>query len=325
MSRTDVVRRPTKEDVFSSTNNGLEIYKRWVPTLERKGDRYIGLCPFHNERSGSFQVFGPRNSYKCFGCGEGGVDALKFLQEKEGISFMQALEMAASNFSVSHNPIYTSYKPVEVKEKMVIDFVDMPFKKEHKAYWNKYLLPESYLRSKNVFAVEKWAINGRVQSIGEEEIVFAYLAEDIDETKILRIGPHVDKKQKWKNTVPNEYIWDFPKKKVEELWIIKSRKDSFCMEYHFGKTSTALQNESANLLLEFNYDRIEQIADRKVVCMGSDDQGWHESYLLTHLTDWEYFNSPNYMLQYGVQDIADVIAEFGTGVIEKDLIKKGYL
>ena len=51
-------------------------------TLTRKGANLSGLCPFHNEKTPSFNVNPTRNIYKCFGCGEGG-DPIKFLMEYE--------------------------------------------------------------------------------------------------------------------------------------------------------------------------------------------------------------------------------------------------
>jgi DNA primase len=64
--------------------------------LKRVGStgRYVGLCPFHQEKTGSFNVNQGRQFYKCFGCGVGG-DVLKFVQEIEGLTFPEALKMLA--------------------------------------------------------------------------------------------------------------------------------------------------------------------------------------------------------------------------------------
>jgi DNA primase len=56
--------------------------------------RYVGLCPFHQEKTGSFSVNQSRQFYKCFGCGVGG-DVLKFVQEIEGFTFPEALKTLA--------------------------------------------------------------------------------------------------------------------------------------------------------------------------------------------------------------------------------------
>jgi DNA primase len=56
--------------------------------------RYVGLCPFHQEKTPSFSVHAGHQYYKCFGCGEGG-DVFKFLQEMERVSFFEALKLLA--------------------------------------------------------------------------------------------------------------------------------------------------------------------------------------------------------------------------------------
>ncbi|WP_354697407.1 DNA primase [Paraconexibacter sp. AEG42_29] len=60
---------------------------------------YKGLCPFHDERTPSFNVNVDEKFFKCFGCGEGG-DALTFVQKKEGLDFVGSLEHLAERFGV---------------------------------------------------------------------------------------------------------------------------------------------------------------------------------------------------------------------------------
>ncbi|PNU02506.1 CHC2 zinc finger domain-containing protein [Novosphingobium guangzhouense] len=58
--------------------------------LRRAGREYVGLCPFHQETTGSFTVVPEKGFWHCFGCGAHG-DALRFLQEAQGLPFMDAL------------------------------------------------------------------------------------------------------------------------------------------------------------------------------------------------------------------------------------------
>jgi DNA primase len=67
--------------------------------LRRAGQRFTGLCPFHDERSPSFSVNATEKLYHCFGCGVGG-DVIKFVEEKEGLTFAEAVEALADRYGV---------------------------------------------------------------------------------------------------------------------------------------------------------------------------------------------------------------------------------
>jgi DNA primase len=68
--------------------------------LRRSGaNRYMGLCPFHNEKSPSFTVHVVHQFYKCFSCGVSG-DVVKFVQEKEGLSFYEALKSLSERHGI---------------------------------------------------------------------------------------------------------------------------------------------------------------------------------------------------------------------------------
>ncbi len=67
--------------------------------LRRQGARWVGLCPFHEERTPSFSVDAQEKLYHCFGCGVGG-DTIKFVEEKEGLSFTDAVELLADRYGV---------------------------------------------------------------------------------------------------------------------------------------------------------------------------------------------------------------------------------
>jgi DNA primase len=68
--------------------------------LEKRGSRWIGLCPFHNERTPSFGVNEDRGFFYCFGCKKGG-DAITFLKEIEKCGYVEALERLAEKAGVA--------------------------------------------------------------------------------------------------------------------------------------------------------------------------------------------------------------------------------
>ena len=62
--------------------------------LKQSGKNFSGLCPFHQEKTPSFIVFPRNQNYHCFGCGAHG-DAIRFLQEYEKLSYVEAIEKLA--------------------------------------------------------------------------------------------------------------------------------------------------------------------------------------------------------------------------------------
>ena len=91
-------------DLILSTARIEEVVGEFV-SLKKRGANYIGLCPFHNEKTGSFNVNPARNIFKCFGCGKGG-DSAKFLMEHEHITYPEALRYLAKKYNI----------PIEEKE-----------------------------------------------------------------------------------------------------------------------------------------------------------------------------------------------------------------
>jgi DNA primase len=75
-----------------------EIIGEYV-SLKKKGQNYVGLCPFHEEKTPSFVVSPQKQIFHCFGCGKGG-NVFTFLMEKEGLTFIEAAEKLAGRYGV---------------------------------------------------------------------------------------------------------------------------------------------------------------------------------------------------------------------------------
>ncbi len=85
------------EQVLHSTDI-VDVVSAYVH-LQKKGANYFGLCPFHNEKTGSFSVSAPKQIFYCFGCGAGG-NALTFLMKYENCSFGEAMEKLAERAGI---------------------------------------------------------------------------------------------------------------------------------------------------------------------------------------------------------------------------------
>lgn len=85
--------------------------------LKKRGITYVGLCPFHNEKTPSFTVTPKRGIYKCFGCGKGG-DSVNFLMEHEHFTYPEALKYLAKKYHIAiQEEEQTSEKIQEQQEK----------------------------------------------------------------------------------------------------------------------------------------------------------------------------------------------------------------
>jgi DNA primase len=103
--------RPFFRSVFSLQN--FELKKRQIlervdlhalvaehVTLRRSGKRWVGLCPFHSEKTPSFTVSPDIGVFKCFGCGKGG-DVFSFVQFRENVAFMEAMRLLADRAGIA--------------------------------------------------------------------------------------------------------------------------------------------------------------------------------------------------------------------------------
>ncbi len=80
-------------DELASRNDIVDVVSSYV-SLQRKGSNYFGLCPFHNEKTGSFSVSPDKQIYHCFGCKHGG-GVINFIMEIENLSFPDAVRFLA--------------------------------------------------------------------------------------------------------------------------------------------------------------------------------------------------------------------------------------
>ena len=82
-----------------SRNDIVDVISGYV-RLKKKGSTYFGLCPFHNEKTGSFSVSPDKQMYYCFGCGAGG-NVFTFLMEYENFTFPEAMEALAERAGIT--------------------------------------------------------------------------------------------------------------------------------------------------------------------------------------------------------------------------------
>ena len=75
--------------------------------LKKRGTNYLGLCPFHNEKTPSFTVSPAKEIYKCFGCGKSG-NTISFVMEHEKYSYVEALKWLANRYGIEVEETFVS-------------------------------------------------------------------------------------------------------------------------------------------------------------------------------------------------------------------------
>lgn len=87
----------TKQRIIDSADI-YEVISDYV-ALKKRGVNYVGCCPFHNEKTGSFTVSPAKGIFKCFGCGKGG-DVVHFVMEHDQLSYYDALRRLAERYHI---------------------------------------------------------------------------------------------------------------------------------------------------------------------------------------------------------------------------------
>lgn len=90
--------RPATIQTIFETVRIEEVISDFV-TLKKRGANYLGLCPFHNEKTASFSVSPSKGIYKCFGCGKAG-NTVGFIMEHEHYSYPEALKYLAKRYGI---------------------------------------------------------------------------------------------------------------------------------------------------------------------------------------------------------------------------------
>src|SRR6266571_4674001 len=92
----------------------VRIVGEYVKLKKSGAQNFSGLCPFHNEKTGSFSVHATRQFYHCFGCGSSG-DVFSFVQKIENITFPEAVRSVAQKLGIAL-PRQQYSGPAEAKE-----------------------------------------------------------------------------------------------------------------------------------------------------------------------------------------------------------------
>ncbi|MEE4215923.1 MAG: DNA primase, partial [Bacteroidales bacterium] len=159
-------------------------------SLRKRGVNYIGLCPFHNEKTPSFTVSPSKGIFKCFGCGKGG-NAVNFIMEHESLSYPEALRYLAKKYHIEIEEKELTAEDIEKKnerESMLVlssyaarVFEDILFNDEEGqsiglSYFRERGFRQGTLKKFNVgYSLDKW--DGFTKKAQEDGYKLEYLVK----------------------------------------------------------------------------------------------------------------------------------------------------
>lgn len=115
----------TNAEQIKAAADTVEFISGYVK-LKKHGSNMLGLCPFHHEKTPSFNV--SNKGYKCFGCGKSGTDAVAFIMELQNINYIQALKLLSERYNIpieEETKLYTKPQPrLETLPKETIQYFE---------------------------------------------------------------------------------------------------------------------------------------------------------------------------------------------------------
>jgi DNA primase len=189
--------------------------------LKKRGTNYLGLCPFHNEKSPSFTVSPAKEIYKCFGCGRSG-NSISFLMEAEKYSYTEALRWLAAKYNVEIEETETS-----------------PEYKQHQQVADSLYIINSF--------AQKFFSNALLNTEEGQDIALTYLKERgfrEDIIKKFQIGFNPGARDSFtKDALANQYNIDF----LQKTGLVAVR-DGAAYDNYRGRIIFPIHNQSGKVL-----------------------------------------------------------------------------
>lgn len=177
----------SKIEEIRNAANIVDVVSEYVQ-LRKRGRNYIGLCPFHSEKTPSFTVSDEKQIYHCFGCHNGG-NVFKFLMEYKKISFIEAVQEIAEQYNIELK-YDDSYPEAQSEQEILFDI-----NTEVARYFSNNLLNDEegqiardYFQKRNIKVQTMRAFGLGYALNGWENLVSFLKQKNIDLEKALQLG-----------------------------------------------------------------------------------------------------------------------------------------
>lgn len=186
-----------------SRANIVDVISEYVE-LKHSGANYMGLCPFHNEKTPSFSVSPSKEIFKCFGCGEGG-DVISFIMKRENLGFRDAVKFLAEKYQIPVREYEEENREIRDKRDR---FYEMN-KEAAKFYFDnlrKSRLAMSYLQHRGIDpdTITKYALGyakDEWDSLKKHMLLLGFQEEELIEVNLLSQGKNGKVYDRFRNRI----------------------------------------------------------------------------------------------------------------------------
>ncbi|MBO5413065.1 MAG: DNA primase [Clostridia bacterium] len=232
------------EEIINS-NDIVDVVSQYV-TLKRSGRNFLGLCPFHKEKTPSFSVSPDKQIFHCFGCGVGG-NVIHFVSKIESLNFKESLEMLADKAGITLPTIDTGEdsKRQELKEK-IYKINEAVAELYHKTLYEPIAKPaQEYVKKRKLD--NKTLVNFKIGYAPNQNILYKFLKEKgFNEEEILTSTLV----KKYNNT----YIDSFKNRLIFPILDVRNRVIAFggrvldnSLPKYINSPDTVVYNKGRNL------------------------------------------------------------------------------
>lgn len=232
------------EEIISS-NDIVDVVSQYV-TLKRSGRNFLGLCPFHKEKTPSFSVSPDKQIFHCFGCGVGG-NVIHFVSKIENLNFKESLEMLADKAGIILPTIDSGEdsKRQELKEK-IYKINEAVAELYHKTLYEPIAKPaQEYVKKRKLD--NKTLVNFKIGYAPNQNVLYRFLKEKgFNEEEIL-ISTLVKKYN-------NNYIDSFKNRLIFPILDVRNRVIAFggrvldnSLPKYINSPDTIVYNKGRNL------------------------------------------------------------------------------
>ncbi|MDO5715391.1 MAG: DNA primase [Tissierellia bacterium] len=230
--------------------------------LKRSGSNYMGLCPFHGEKTPSFSVSPSKRIFKCFGCGEGG-DVISFIMKRENLGFRDAVKFLADRYNIQVQEYHDENKKLREKKER---FYEMNREAAKFFFENmrRSQLAQSYLKNRKIDpkTITKFAIGyakNDWDSLKNHMLTLGYSEEEMVELNLLSKGKNNRTYDRFRNRIifpiinPQGKVLGFGGRVLDQS-----------LPKYLNSTDTLVFHKGSNL---YNLNIVSKEQDRKKIIL----------------------------------------------------------